>query len=121
MMIVYRVECEACGRGPYQCGHSSCPRAEDTYGIAEDLSVAHTTTTGGHAPPPVIGGAVHCAMDSEESLARWFRGFGGELDTAGFVVAQVEIDGEPVLLPEGQVTYTTGQRLDSLSSFIDWK
>ena len=110
MATAYRIECTECLKGPYQCAASECVRAEDTYEIAADLAVAHTSTTGDHAPPPAMQGCEECACDSPESLAAWFSGFGSDLDLAGFMVATVTVDGPIDIHPQGQVTYNSARR-----------
>jgi len=110
MATAYRIECTECLKGPYQCAASECVRAEDTYEIAAELAVAHTSTTGDHAPPPVMQGCEECACDSLESLAAWFEGFGSDLDISGFMVATVTVDGPIDTFPQGQVTYNSSRR-----------
>ena len=120
METVYRIECEICGQGPYRCGQSDCERAEDTWEIAAELAVAHTSTTGDHAPPPVMQGCEECACDSLESLAAWFAGFGSDLDMAGFMVAAVTVDGLIDTYPQGQVTYNSARRVSASFEGIEF-
>lgn len=116
-MLIYRVEHEANGHGPYIIPYALYEDDEE-YGdyirtLSDDISSAHADVT--HPMPGAIwrrDGHI-CGFESMSALREWFEGWEADLAEFDYVIRTFEVPDEAVWAPRsggyGQVTFDKSQ------------
>lgn len=116
-MLIYRIEHEAYGHGPYVLNYRAhehecefmgeacllCDSLDDLIEFADNLCCAHANST--HPTPNNIPYWKICGFESMEALRAWFEGYEYDLDFHGYVIVTYTYAETVTADDYGQVTF----------------